>query len=650
MCNISRILICLIMCSILWLLMFCNPRKGSKNTLQRSLSLHEKISINPEIKKALAHYNKPKDSLKRMAMRFLINNMDYKEGLSSAIVKKYTQVYDYILNNGKTGGVENKNIEVPPQLYDQVGQFKDLYYTDLKKITASLLIENVEYAFKAWQLPWAKNVSFPTFCQYILPYRTLDEPLTHWRKQLYENQLNLIDALKDQQIEDPVKVCKVLNDTLLNHYVFYADINAPYLPIEDLYKRPAGNCKQRYLLYASMARAIGLPVTIDFITQYPRYPGSHSWTVLVDNGNGGILAFNGGDEWEEYPFKSIKIYRNTYKNYKRISGYYVPYLFTRHNCIDVTKEYPGKIIDYKIELDTGINEQDVYLYVFGIGPELKAMARGRIRNNMAIFKDVLYREEALVIPVIYKNGQRQIIKNPVLMTTVHQPNIFDPALTNTRAITLQRKYPPLSEFFDFSDHIVGAKIQGAKSRNFQDTTTLFKFKDPPQFYQTIAIEDSNHYRFYRYYIPEKDKHIHLAELNFYARNEKSGSCSAIDKQRYFVSGPSLNLDAACDNNIRTNLNTENHQWIGIDMGANSKKILFKAGILPRNNWNVIERSHQYELFYFDKGWQSLATKKANGFDITYENVPHNAVMLLRDLTEGIQERIFTYRDNRQLFW
>lgn len=71
---------------------------------------------------------------------------------------------------------------------------------DADTITDKFLIENIDLAFDAWRKPWAKNISFNDFCQYILPYRNGDEELSRWRprfKQEYEHLIT--DSMMSQK-------------------------------------------------------------------------------------------------------------------------------------------------------------------------------------------------------------------------------------------------------------------------------------------------------------------------------------------------------------------------------------------------------------------------------------------------------------------
>jgi hypothetical protein len=58
----------------------------------------------------------------------------------------------------------------------------------------------------------------------------------------------------------------------------------------------------------------------------------------------------------------------------------------------------------------------------------------------------------------------------------------------------------------------------------------------------------------------------------------------------------------------------------------------------------------YELFYWDNAWISLGVKTATSSSITYDEIPGNALLWLRNLDEGKEERIFTLVDGKQVWW
>lgn len=74
------------------------------------------------------------------------------------------------------------------------------------------------------------------------------------------------------------------------------------------------------------------------------------------------------------------------------------------------------------------------------------------------------------------------------------------------------------------------------------------------------------------------------------------------------------------------------------------------GYMTRNDDNNIRIGDTYELFYWDMDWVSLGKQIADDFNLTFHHVPQNALLLLRDLTRGTDERIFLYKDTKQLWY
>ncbi len=81
------------------------------------------------------------------------------------------------------------------------------------------------------------------------------------------------------------------------------------------------------------------------------------------------------------------------------------------------------------------------------------------------------------------------------------------------------------------------------------------------------------------------------------------------------------------------------------------KSIDKIVLMPRNDGNDVYPGHKYELLYYDMaGWQSLGVKEARNIFVTYDSVPANALLWLRNHTEGKEERVFTYRNGQLKFW
>lgn len=49
-------------------------------------------------------------------------------------------------------------------------------------------------------------------------------------------------------------------------------------------------------------------------------------------------------------------------------------------------------------------------------------------------------------------------------------------------------------------------------------------------------------------------------------------------------------------------------------------------------------------------WKSLGVQVAKAQHLQYHNIPENALLLLRNHSRGVEERIFTYEDGKQIWW
>ncbi len=150
-------------------------------------ALKEAGNNRAELEKVIEHYKTTGEKQKLEATYFLIANMP----------GKYAEYYNYneqafkLFIRGKDANKDNR-IAYEDYLAEQIEMLKDLaghkplIVQDIEVISANYLIENIDLAFKIWQEPWATHFSFNEFCEYILPYRIHHEPLSNWRKYLYD--------------------------------------------------------------------------------------------------------------------------------------------------------------------------------------------------------------------------------------------------------------------------------------------------------------------------------------------------------------------------------------------------------------------------------------------------------------------------------
>src|SRR6478735_1320191 len=159
-----------------------------------------------ELEKVINHYKANKDSLKLKAAYFLIQNMTMKFSREGKELKEFSSIFSEIEKVRNRTELKKGAIGANPSIVDSiwneyeqkfgvVNHFNLKIKPDLSYIKSDYLIQNIEYAFKVWALPWACHLKFEEFCEYILPYRFFDETLIEWRPLLYKKYRPLLDSL-----------------------------------------------------------------------------------------------------------------------------------------------------------------------------------------------------------------------------------------------------------------------------------------------------------------------------------------------------------------------------------------------------------------------------------------------------------------------
>ena len=156
-----------------------------KTNLEHALDLAGKNRS--EIEKVLEHYGKNlSDSLKLKAAKFLIENMDCYSFVTSKGLRAYYHTLDSIFSLNNQWDEISKEQET---LLSQLKKPNPFYFDsipDLQYVSADFLIDNIDRAFEAWKSPFAKDMSFDDFCEYLLPYKAnaSDYP-DYWRAYYY---------------------------------------------------------------------------------------------------------------------------------------------------------------------------------------------------------------------------------------------------------------------------------------------------------------------------------------------------------------------------------------------------------------------------------------------------------------------------------
>lgn len=350
-----------------------------------------------ELEKVIQHFKDDGNVIKEEAAYFLIGNMKdhgYAEfKLVDSIGNKVDfNVLDYSDYENLLDGwdeIEGSRGKIHFEL--------DTMIKDYNSISAEYLIENINLAVDAWEdNPWAKHLTFEQFCEYVLPYRSSNEPIEDWRTYFIEELSWVKDSLSDPS--DPVEAACYVNDYIKSWFRFdprYYE-HPTDLGLEEILDKKMGRCEDMTNLAIYAMRALAIPVMSDFTPYWANTGNNHAWNAILDN-NDSVIIFMGGEanpgEYE-LGHKLAKVYRKSFSVQKNSLAEKVeewekapPYL-NKNSIFDVTTDYT-ETHRIKIDLTKGIPDSTnfAYLCVFNSG-KWKAIDYTRPYGTKASFSKV----------------------------------------------------------------------------------------------------------------------------------------------------------------------------------------------------------------------------------------------------------------------
>ncbi|MCG8307105.1 MAG: transglutaminase-like domain-containing protein [Cytophagales bacterium] len=279
---------------------------------------------------------------------------------------------------------------------------------DIRSISSDYIIENIEQAFESWKNPWAKHVGFQDFCEFILPYRILTEPVSNWRVQLKNKYNWVIDSI--QNTDDPLEACNLVNTEITNWFSYNSLFDYhTRLSLNQLLEQKRGNCDDMASITTYIMRSVGIPVVSDFVPYWGKSDQGHRWNAILTSA-GRTLPFGGADaknfpsppELMDTPLSEAfrnsglpKVYRTTFESQKnslafiRTKDETIPPFFENVAVKDVTGFYVNSI-DVKVDLaeKPPLNTRFVYLCVFNRG-DWQAVHWSEIADGKyAVFSDM----------------------------------------------------------------------------------------------------------------------------------------------------------------------------------------------------------------------------------------------------------------------
>lgn len=636
---------------------------GCQNQKSDIYSMGEIIKMNPELERILEYYQGDEEKLK--AAKFLIENLPYHEGVVCTDLEPQKLAYE-LFGSGKYSQFQSR--DSVKRRYGYWGVKNPRFQSDIY-IHPDFLIENINWAFKVWkEQPWGKNVSFEQFCEYILPYRVGNEELVPWRERIYNQFQPIIETLpNDSNKQDPTYIVTALLDTLIKEpFHFTGEISSEIRVGPGIVDTRGGSCLDLADMMVYICRALGVPCGIDQMPMRGDNNAPH-YVNFIEDSNGETFYFS-----IHYRMPRIfhctlirdifgKMYRHTFSVNREMfkQTNYSPkevYPTFRNPCFkDVTKFYTRHGC-WRLKVPVNI--------LFG---EKSAENRNSLyylcmSNRMSwvpvhltkLDKDTLIFDECLG-GVVYCIGKYDADWNE--LTMVSEPffvekdscriRYFSPS-TETEDVILFSKFGMVVEPFIW--RMKDGVFEGSNTPGFEKVDTLYQIPVVPERLCTqVNINNPKKYRYLRYKGMD-GSYCNVSEVQFYAADNLEtpltgkiiGPESGKRGRRSYFKVYDGRTDTSYDHP------NKNGGWAGIFL--NQPKQIGKIVYTPRNRDNFVRKGDKYELLTFVNGdWISHGIQTANADSLLYKNIPKNSLLLLRNHTRGVAERIFEYKEGKQCY-
>ena len=612
----------------------------------------------------ISHYKRTGETEKLKAAFFLIGNMSDKYYIEGEEIKNYDSIFSIFNSYHQNKKFVYKNTPVIRAKWDSiVNRFGDPAIDELdmvqdyNTITPAYLIDNIDQAFRWYKKGPNKYISFENFCEYLLPYRILNEKPEDWRRMLYDAYKPLFDSNKHKSVLQTVESVNTALEKLFDtNYILW---EYPFdISVSNMLLGRRGTCKQIVAQTARIFRAHGIPVGVDYTPMWGDRPNGHFWnTLLLENGEhfpfeGATIPFAKANR---FPYRTSKVYRMTYKLQDiplPSNKEEVPEFLLNRRRIDVSHEY-NKCYTFKVKLKpptVAHKFQNAVICTYG-KRDWKAQDWGSIKDGYAHFTNM---GSNLVYIIMYYYGDEYFpASNPFVLEGDGKIRELIPDYTHRLTTLLTRKNPNWVTNIKNTEASIGSRIQGANRSDFSDSVTLFEITQATDRYEQLEIKTNKKFRYLRFRGPDL-KNASVAEVEFYGETT-AGTIAQLKGK--VIGYPKVTADAATpfehamDNDPNTYFfgGKKSFGWAGLALTSPTR--LRYVRYCPRNDTNFIIAGDKFELFMWDgNNWVSLGEQVAVTQQLQYHNVPANSLLLLRNLSRGVEERIFTYENGKQVWW
>lgn len=633
------------------------------------VALRVSKSNRKELEKVLRRYQfNAADSLKYKAACFLIENMPYYYYRTGEQYQNYLTYYSW-LKDDKNKGIHPSSIsDSVIKAFGPIGQPAIKY--DIQEIDSAYLCHNIDWAFKVWQeQPWGKNVSFETFCEYLLPYRIEDETLAYWREEYYEKYNPLLDSLRLSDTldkEDPIVAVRYLMNQLKDSTIHFTSVTPIKFPhIGPQYAQLlTGTCRELTDFSIYVCRALGIPCAVDYVSVHWKLNAGHFWAAYWDkNGelylgnypsNPVLVRKDGFSTYVEKP----KAYRHTFSLNREVqeqmaeSGEEIHPTWKNPRFIDVTYSYTHSYIK-NLEIPQSKiyptkKKASIAYLCCSLRKDWIPVDWAKYKEGNLVFHQV--QKGAIMRVATYEEGKLCFLTDPFYMDRLTNELHFYSSEGKKRDVTLFAKYNLDSEEGFLRDRMIGGVFEGSNDPDFSEKDTLYIIQEKPFRLNTnVQVQSDKKYRYVRYFGAEHTC-CNIAEVAFRAWNDTvTLKGKVIGTPGCFQGDGSHEYTNVFDGKSWTSFDYLSGYggWAGLDLGTPVRigNIIYT----PRNRDNYIRPGDEFELFYCQDEWVSAGRVRAESDSLYYKDIPENSILLVVNHSNGVQERIFTYENKSQIW-
>lgn len=624
-----------------------------------------------KFERVFEHYNSPKDSLKLKAAYFLIENMMDFGFYEGEQIDKYNVLFDILASKpadyrdnlpwyaNEIGYI----FDSLQQVYGPLDPNTFRYKKDEDAFTTRGMITYIDQTFESRDYPWNKDISFSDFCEYVLPYRNFTEPIEDWRAMFLKKFNWIFDSVAPGMSR--LEVANLLNQNSELKYSRGFDRYIVSIAPGKILQAMYGNCADNSNYKAMIMRSFGIPASVDYLPQYGNDHNIHYWNAVMDR-NGNFVSFeealNDINAYVAYKYRISKVYRRSFSKNPEIvkliedTDGKLPPVFKNPRIIDVTSEYVA-VTNVKINIDNvPINSIYAYLGVFN-DAGWTIIDYARIKNNSVAEFTNLGRN-VVYLPLFINSNRLVPAALPFKISKKGFIQYIEPK-TQTETVTLTRKYHLHSRKVNWLKCLAGGRFQGANRSDFSDAQTLGIIgKTPGEHGEELRTGTGKTFRYFRFVFSPEELNLaydgdgaSIAEIECYDAlgNKLSGQAIGSEGRKYNPYTPDFCFDGNSLTFFEDARYGQENKFVGLafDRPVSIHEIRF----LPRNDLNSIQSGDTYELLYWNnQQFLSLGKKTATDTVVVYDNVPKGALLWLRDLSGGREERIFTWEDNMQIWW